>query len=51
LKGGGAELKLKLSSLLEIERWVLSCGGDAKVLKPKELADSIRQAAEKILRG
>ncbi len=51
LKGGGAELKLKLSSLLEIERWVLSWGGDAKVLKPKELADSIRQAAEKILRG
>ena len=49
LKGGGAELKLKLSSLLEIERWVLSWGGDAKVLKPKELADSIRQAAEKIL--
>ncbi|HWC59704.1 MAG TPA: WYL domain-containing protein, partial [Verrucomicrobiae bacterium] len=51
LKGGGAELKLKLSSLLEIERWVLSWGGDAKVLKPKELADSVRQAAEKILKG
>src|SRR4051794_30354084 len=31
LKGGGAELKLKLSSLQEIERWVLSWGGDAKV--------------------
>ena len=51
LKGGGAELRLKLSSLLEIERWVLSWGGDAKVLKPKELAESVRQAAEKILRG
>jgi predicted DNA-binding transcriptional regulator YafY len=51
LKGGGAELRLKLSSLQEIERWVLSWGGDAKVLKPKELVDSVRQAAEKILRG
>jgi len=51
LKGGGAELKLKLSSLLEIERWVLSWGGDAKVLKPRELADRVKQAAEKILRG
>jgi len=51
LKGGGAELKLKLSSLVEIERWVLGWGGDAKVLKPKELVDSVRQAAEKILQG
>jgi len=51
LKGGGAELRLKLSSLQEIERWVLSWGGDAKVLKPKELVDAVRQAAEKILKG
>ncbi|HEY2082178.1 MAG TPA: WYL domain-containing protein [Verrucomicrobiae bacterium] len=51
LKGGGAELRLKLSSLVEIERWVLSWGGDAKVLKPKELAEAVREAAEKILRG
>jgi predicted DNA-binding transcriptional regulator YafY len=42
---------MKLSSLLEIERWVLSWGGDAKVLKPRELVDAVRQAAEKILRG
>jgi len=49
LKGGGVELQLKLSSLVEIERWVLGWGGDAKVLKPKELVDSVRQAAEKIL--
>jgi len=51
LKGGGAELKLKLSSLVEIERWVLGWGGDAKVLKPRELADAVRQAAERILKG
>jgi predicted DNA-binding transcriptional regulator YafY len=51
LKDGGAELCLKLSSLAEIERWVLSWGGDAKVLKPRELAESIRAAAQKILAG
>ena len=49
LKGGGAELKMKLSSLAEVQRWVLSWGGDAQVLKPKELAESIRTAAQKIL--
>jgi proteasome accessory factor B len=49
LKGGGVELKLKLSSLAEIERWVLSWGGDAKVLKPRELAEAVRQSAQRIL--
>jgi proteasome accessory factor B len=49
LKGGGLELKMKLSSLVEIERWVLSWGGDAKVMKPRELAESIRVAARKLL--
>ncbi len=51
LKGGGVELRLKLSSLLEIQRWVLSWGGDAKVIAPRELALAVRQAAENILRG
>jgi proteasome accessory factor B len=49
LKGGGLELKMKLSSLVEIERWILSWGGDAKVLKPRELAESVRAAARKLL--
>ncbi|MGD0746167.1 MAG: WYL domain-containing protein, partial [Verrucomicrobiota bacterium] len=49
LKGGGVELRLKLSSLVEIERWILSWGGDAKVLKPRELAETVRQAARRIL--
>jgi proteasome accessory factor B len=48
VKGGGVELRMKLSSLAEVERWVLSWGGNATVLKPKELADSIRQAAKRI---
>jgi predicted DNA-binding transcriptional regulator YafY len=50
LKNGSVELHLKLSSLVEIERWVLGWGGDAKVLKPRELVDSVHESAKKILR-
>ncbi len=49
LKNGGVELGLKLSSLMEIQRWVLSWGGDVRVIKPRELAESIREAAKRIL--
>jgi proteasome accessory factor B len=49
LKNGGVELRLKLSSLVEIERWVLSWGGDAVVVKPRELAEAVRNSAKKIL--
>jgi proteasome accessory factor B len=51
LKNGGVELQLKLSSLMEIERWVLSWGGDAKVLKPRELAEAVRNSARRILKA
>ena len=50
LKGKGVELRLKLSSLAEIERWILSWGGDAKVMKPRELADAVRKSARAILK-
>jgi len=49
LKDGGAELRMNLSSLAEVQRWVLSWGGDAQVLKPRELIESVRAAAQKIL--
>ena len=51
LKAGGVELRLKLSSLAEVGRWVLSWGGDAVVVRPDELAQSVRQAAQRVLRG
>ena len=51
LKGGEVELRLKLSSLVEIERWVLSWGGDAKVVKPRELGEAVNAAARRILGG
>jgi proteasome accessory factor B len=50
LKGGGVELRMKLSSLMEIERWVLSWGGDATVVKPRELAEVVKKSAEAILK-
>lgn len=49
LKGGALELRLKLSSLPEVERWVLSWGGNAYVVRPAELAESVRRSAKKIL--
>lgn len=49
LKDGGVELRMELSSLAEVQRWVLSWGGDAKVLKPRELAESVKNAAREIL--
>jgi predicted DNA-binding transcriptional regulator YafY len=51
LKNGDVELHLKLSSLIEVERWVLSWGGDAKVIKPQELAEAVRNAAKKMLQA
>ena len=51
LKDGGVELRLKLSSLPEIERWVLGWGGNAVVLKPAELAEMVTKSAEKILKS
>jgi len=43
------ELHLKLSSLPEIERWILGWGGDATVVKPPELRAAVRAAATRIL--
>ena len=49
LPRGGVELRLLLSSLGEIERWVLSWGGNARVIKPAALAKAVKRSAEKIL--
>ena len=51
LSKGGLELRLKLSSLGEVERWVLGWAGHAVVLQPPELVQSVRRAAELILRS
>ena len=49
LADGSVELRMKLSSLLEVERWVLGWGGNAVVIKPAELAEAVKQSARKIM--
>lgn len=49
LAPGGVELRLKLSSLVEIQRWILGWGGAVKVIQPPELAEAVRRAAQAIL--
>jgi predicted DNA-binding transcriptional regulator YafY len=51
LKNGGVELRLKLSSLPEIQRWILGWGGHVRVVQPKELLESVRRAAKSILKA
>ena len=42
-------LTMPARSVLEIKRWVLSWGSEARVIKPEKLARQIRGEAEKIL--
>ena len=49
LKGGELELRLRLSSLGEIQRWILGWGGNAIPLRPTELVASVKRAAQTIL--
>jgi len=51
LENGGVELQLTLSSIVEIERWILSWGGDAKVIQPVELIQNVRKAGQRIALG
>jgi len=51
LPDGGVELRLRLSSLVEVQRWILSWSGRAKVLAPADLVQSVREAARRILRS
>jgi predicted DNA-binding transcriptional regulator YafY len=49
LDNGGVELRMKLSSLPEVERWVLSWGGNAAVVRPPELAEAVKDSAKRLL--
>ncbi|MHB1308397.1 MAG: helix-turn-helix transcriptional regulator [Limisphaerales bacterium] len=51
LPGGGVDLQVRLSSLSEIQRWILGWGGEAVAIQPPELSAAIRQAAEQLLRN
>jgi proteasome accessory factor B len=49
LPDGGVELRMTLSGLAEVERWILGWAGNARVVKPTELAESVKQSARNIL--
>lgn len=49
LPSGSLELQMTLSSLVEVERWVLAWGGNAQVTAPSELVENVRNAAERII--
>ena len=49
LDDGGVELTMRLNSLSEVQRWVMTWCGNAQIIHPPELAKSIREAAEKIV--
>ncbi|MGZ8899719.1 MAG: helix-turn-helix transcriptional regulator [Limisphaerales bacterium] len=49
LRGGELELRMTLSSLVEVGRWVLQWGGAARVLAPKPLVEQVERAAREIL--
>jgi proteasome accessory factor B len=48
LADGGLEISLRLSSLIEVQRWVLGWGGNAVVVEPRELVALIRGEAARI---
>ena len=45
LPGGGSRLKMRLNSLEEIERWVLSWGVHASVVAPAALRERVKKTA------
>lgn len=51
LRSGGVQLEMTLSSLVEVERWVLAWGGHAQAVEPVELVENVRSAAERLARG
>ena len=49
LPEGLLELRLRLGALPEIERWVLTWGSEAEVLRPKELRTRLKATARALL--
>ena len=49
LRGGGVALQMQISSLPEVERWVLSWSGHAVPVAPAELVAAVHRAAKQTL--
>ena len=50
-KGGNIVLTFTASSKPELISWLLSFGGEAKLLKPKWLVDDVREAVNRMQKG
>ncbi len=50
-RGGSLLLRMELSDLREVKRWILSWGSECEVLGPEELRKLVRCEAEAILKG
>jgi proteasome accessory factor B len=50
LPGGGSHMRMHLSGLDEVERWVLSWGTHATVMQPEVLAERVGRAAREVAR-
>ena len=50
LKDGELEMTLTLSSLVEVRRWILNWGRDARAVAPRELVEEVRAEAGAVLR-
>jgi predicted DNA-binding transcriptional regulator YafY len=50
LSGAGSQLRMRLSSLEEIERWVLNWGTHATVVRPRALAKRVQNTAAELFR-
>ena len=48
---GNLLLRMELSDLREVKRWILSWGSECEVLEPEELRKLVRSEAEGILTG
>jgi len=51
LPDGSVELRMRLSSLVEIQRWILTWAGKIKVLEPAALRQGMLEAAENLLQS
>jgi predicted DNA-binding transcriptional regulator YafY len=49
LEAGCIEFSIEVADLYEIERWILSWGKHAQVIRPQQLKNSIREHAQKML--
>jgi predicted DNA-binding transcriptional regulator YafY len=49
MPGGGSQLRMRLSRLREVERWVLSWGEHASVIQPQALAERVREIARSMI--